>query len=161
GYKPRHHDLDGYQLAMAARALEELGLNSRRGAVVGQDHDHATYSDSASYQPAMDAAVEARAPENLPTKPRRANGCASCRFWPLCEPELKAKDDISLFLPGDRARAYREDGISTVQGLIDASLGLPSQLASAWREGTVLLAHGDISVPRADVEIDVDMEAYM
>src|SRR5699024_2995705 len=156
-----HHVLDGYQLAMAARAVEELGLNSGRGALVGQDHDLAFYSDTASYQPALDAALEAVAPEKQPTKPRRVKEAASCRVWPLCEPELKAMDDISLFLPGDRARAYREDGISTVQGLIDASLGLPSQLASAWREGTVLLAHGDISVPRADVEIDVDMEAYM
>ena len=57
-------------------------------------------------------------------------------------------DEISMFLPGDRARTYREQGIDTVQGLIDASLWPASQLASAWRDGTVLLAHGDISVPR-------------
>src|SRR5699024_6049465 len=76
GYEPRHHVLDGYQLAMAARALEELGLNSGRGALVGQDHDLAFYSDTASYQPALDAALEAVAPENLPTKPRRVKECA-------------------------------------------------------------------------------------
>lgn len=109
----------------------------------------------------MDAALDAVEPENLPTQPRRVKECASCRFWPLCKPELEAMDEISLFLPGDRARPYRERGIETVQGLIDASLGTPSQLAAAWRDGTVLLAHGDITVPRADVEIDVDMEAYM
>ena len=161
GYKPRHHVLDGYHLAMAARALEELGLNSGRGVLIGQDRNLAFYTETATYQPALDAALEAVEPENLPTQPRRVKECASCRFWSLCKPELEAMDEISLFLPGDRARPYRERGIETVQGLIDASLGTPSQLAAAWRDGTVLLAHGDITVPRADVEIDVDMEAYM
>lgn len=161
GYKPRHHVLDGYHLAMAARALDDLGLNSGRGVLIGQDRNLAFYTDTATYQPALDAALDAVEPENLPTQPRRVKECASCRFWPLCKPELEAMDEISLFLPGDRARPYRERGIETVQGLIDASLGTPSQLAAAWRDGTVLLAHGDITVPRADVEIDVDMEAYM
>ncbi|MDN6465929.1 MAG: TM0106 family RecB-like putative nuclease [Corynebacterium casei] len=161
GYKPRHHVLDGYHLAMAARALDDLGLNSGRGVLIGQDRNLAFYTDTATYQPALDAALDAVELENLPTQPRRVKECASCRFWPLCKPELEAMDEISLFLPGDRARPYRERGIETVQGLIDASLGTPSQLAAAWRDGTVLLAHGDITVPRADVEIDVDMEAYM
>ena len=117
GYKPRHHVLDGYHLAMAARALEDLGLNSGRGALVGQDQSLAFYSDTASYQPALDAALAAVEPANLPTQPRRVKECASCRFWSLCEPELKAMDDISLFLPAtarehiaktiNGARAYR------------------------------------------------------
>ena len=161
GYKPRHHVLDGYHLALAARALEELGKNSGRGVLIGQDKNLAFYSDTASYQPALSTALEAVEPQNLPTQPRRVKECATCKFWDKCRPELEAMDEISLFLPGDRARAYRERGINTVQELIDADLGLPSQLASAWRDGTVLLARGDVAVPRADVEIDVDMEAYM
>jgi predicted RecB family nuclease len=161
GYKARHHVLDGYHLAMAARALDDLGLNSGRGGLVGQDRNLTFFSDTASYQDALDKALEAVEPHNLPTQPRRVKECASCRFWPLCQPELEAMDDISLFLPGDRARPYRERGIDTVQGLIDASLGIPSQLAAAWRDGTVLLARGDVTVPRADVEIDLDMEAYL
>lgn len=72
-----------------------------------------------------------------------------------------AADDISLFLSGDRAKPYRERGITTVQALIDADLGEPSRLASAWRAGEVLLRRGDVHVPRADVEVDVDMEAYL
>src|SRR5699024_2906864 len=161
GYKARHHVLDGYHLAMAARALDDLGLNSGRGGLVGQDRNLTFFSDTASYQDALDKALEAVELHNLPTQPRRVKECASCRFWPLCQPELEAMDDISLFLRGDRARPYRERGIDTVQGLIDASLGLPSQLVAAWRDGTVLLARGDVTVPRADVEIDLDMEAYL
>src|SRR5699024_10910428 len=38
---------------------------------------------------------------------------------------------------------------------------LPTQYDIALRDSNVLFAHGDINVPRADVEIDVDMEAYM
>ena len=80
GYKPRHHVLDGYHLAMAARALEELGLDSGRGVLIGQDRNQAFYTDTASYQPALDAALEAVAPENLPTQPRRVKSARAAAF---------------------------------------------------------------------------------
>ena len=154
-YKIRHHAVDGYRLALAARGLAEAGLNSGRGAAIGQDRTQAFVTDTSRF------AVDAALAQPLPAGPRRVKECASCRFWPLCEEELKARDDISLFLLGDRARPYRERGITTVQALIDASLGAPSTLAAAWREGIPLLRRGAMSVPRADVEVDVDMEAYM
>ncbi|MDY3127033.1 MAG: TM0106 family RecB-like putative nuclease [Corynebacterium sp.] len=162
-FKPRHHAVDGYQLGLAARALAELGLDSGQGGVIGQDRETVFFFSTDNYQPALDTALQAVAPENLPCAPRRVRECASCRFWEKCEPQLRAVDEISLFLPGDRARAYREMGIDSIGKLIDANLGLSSHLARAWRDGQVLLRTGSkpLVVPRADVEIDIDMEAYL
>lgn len=154
-YKGRHHAVDGYRLALAAEALEDMGLNSGRGGAIGQDRQQAFFTETAKFD------VQRAWDKPLHTAPVRVKECASCRFWPLCEQELVAADDISLFLPGDRARPFRERGITTVQALIDANVGEPSRLAAAWRAGQTLLRRGDTSVPRADVEVDVDMEAYM
>ena len=158
-YRQRHHVADGYRLGLAARALEELGINSGRGGVIGQDRTMAFLAeDTSSYEPALASALEAGWAE----QPRRVKECATCRFWPICEPELIAMDEISLVLPGDRARTAREKGITTVTGLIDADLGESSALARAYRDGIPLLARVDtVDGPRADVEIDVDMEAYL
>lgn len=159
-YKIRHHVTDGYRLSMAVRVLDELGLSTGSGGVIGQDRDRVFFTTP--HPSALDDALAAP----TPVAPRRVKECASCRFWQLCEPQLQAADEISLFLPGDRARTFREQGIDTVQGLIDAQLGEPSTLARAWREGTVALRRSDTaaiaaSLPRADVEVDVDMEAYL
>ncbi len=156
-YRLRHHVADGYRLGLAARALAESGLDSGRGAVVGQDRHTAFFVDTARYQPALQAALD----QVPPAGPRRVKECATCRFWDLCRPQLEARDDISLFLSGDKARPFRERGIDTVGGLIAADLGEPSRLASAWRDGEVLLRRGEVTVPRADVEVDIDMEAYL
>ncbi len=158
-YRQRHHVTDGYRLGLAARALDELGLNSGRGGNIGQDRTIAFLTeDTSTYEPALSTALEA----GWTDTPRRVKECATCRFWPICEPELVAMDEISLVLPGDRAKMAREWGITTVTGLIEADLGDPSALARAWRDGVALLTRVDqVTGPRADVEIDVDMEAYL
>lgn len=159
-YRLRHHVADGYKLALAARGLRSLGLDSGRAFVVGQDRETAFVVEPAAYEDALDAAFA----QEVPTAPRRVKECAGCRFWDVCRPQLEAADEISLFLPGDRARPFRERGIDSVQGLIDADLGEISALARAWREDVALLrrpGQDPRDVKRADVEVDVDMEAYL
>ncbi|TNL94652.1 TM0106 family RecB-like putative nuclease [Corynebacterium tapiri] len=157
-FKRRNHSTDGYRLAMAARALSGVGLDSGLGGQVGQDRGRVFIQPTAPLQPGLERALAA----GFAIQPRRLKECATCRFWPLCEAELLATDDISLVVPGDRARSFRERGITTVESLIDASEGEPSLLAQAWRDGIPLLKREpSVSFGMADVEIDVDMEAYL
>lgn len=157
-YQQRHHAIDGYRLSLAARALAEVELDSGWGAAIGQDRTKVFLAPSNTHQQALDAALQV----TPPTQPRRVKECDSCRYWSFCAPELEAVDEISLFLSGDRAQSYREQGIHTVTGLIDAALGEPSALARAWRdEIPVLRRRAQLQAPRADVEIDIDVEAYL
>ncbi|RNE50036.1 TM0106 family RecB-like putative nuclease [Corynebacterium alimapuense] len=157
-FRLRHHAGDGHRLAFAARALQDLDLDSGRGGLIGQDRSRAFIVDTDHFQEPLTVALTSA----LPAGPRRVKGCASCRFWPECESELKALDEISLFLPGDRARSLREAGIETVSELVEGNRGELSALARAWRDGVPLLRRVDqIEVPAAEVEIDIDMEAYL
>ena len=156
----RHHTIDGYRLALAIRGLEEAGAVGvdKQGALIGQDRDRAYLVDVTRYAPAAERALLAPPPQG----PRRVKECANCRFWVECEPELRRADEISLFLSGDRAAPYRERGLATTQELIDAQLGDISHIAEAWRSGIpVLRRTHTTTAPRFDVEIDVDVEAYL
>ncbi|AWB85173.1 TM0106 family RecB-like putative nuclease [Corynebacterium liangguodongii] len=157
GARLRHHTVDGYRLALAHLLLGELA--DGRAGLVGQDRTRAYVLEPARFVPALLSALRVPVPE----EPRRVKQCASCRFWPLCEPRLCELDEISLVLPGGRADGLRQRGIDTVQSLIDAHVGEPSDLARAWRAGIPVLKRtgAPSRVPRADVEIDIDMEAYL
>ncbi|SIS48775.1 RecB family nuclease, putative, TM0106 family [Corynebacterium appendicis CIP 107643] len=158
--KARHHTVDGYRVALAYLLLSDAGLASPLGAVVGQDRERAYLGDAARYVEALREALA----KPTPHRPLRLKQCASCRYWALCDPELKKMDDISLVFPGQKARPLRERGITTVEETIAADLGETSRIARAWREGIPVLARTGVEPApelRADVEIDVDMEAYL
>lgn len=163
----RQHSVDGYRLGLAARALEELGLATGRGGLIGQDRRRIFLMDTQRFQHGLSNALAAVQPEALPQAPRRRKECATCRFWVYCEQELQGTDDISLFLSGDRADHLRERGITTVEALRRADpavAGDYAQLADAWRRGMTFLARRpaeEMRIPRADVELDIDMEAYL
>lgn len=156
-YRMRHHSADSYSLALANRALAAVGQDTGLGGIIGQDRTRCFIEPVAVFNQALSTALAVPVPDG----PRRLKECDSCRFWFDCSATLTAADDLSLLLPGERSTPYRERGIHTIQQLIDANLGEPSVLAAAYRSGTVLVPRGKLSAPRRDVEVDIDMEAYL
>lgn len=155
----RHHTLDGYALGLAARALGELGVDSGKGGVVGQDMQWVVLVDTATYQPALEKALKAA----VAPRARRVRECARCRYWAQCEKELQQADDISLLLPGDKANPYRRRGITTVSALAASGREPNATVARAWQQGEEFVRRETgfrTRIPRAEVELDIDMEAY-
>ncbi|GAB3913749.1 TM0106 family RecB-like putative nuclease [Kibdelosporangium lantanae] len=105
-------------------------------------------------------------------RPSRIVECRSCPWWPTCEQVLLEMRDVSLVARGEDAVTLRAAGIRTVDDLAVVTpgtdlqlVGLPSDdaivLAKAWlRNLTLVRRVTDVSVPRADVEVDVDMESF-
>lgn len=121
------------------------------------------------------AVARAAATEAEPlAQPSRITECRSCPWWPLCGLELRESRDVSMVLRGEDAVALRAAGLSTVDELaaLDPAgeppvpmAGMPFRdavlLARAWqRDLTLVRRNRSIAVPRADVEVDVDMESF-
>lgn len=107
-------------------------------------------------------------------KPSRILECKRCPWWPVCESELVRDRDVSLVVRGEDAIELRNVGVSTVDKLaaLDPEGESPIQwtgttfadavaLARAWlADLTVVRRVETVCVPRADVEVDIDMESF-
>ncbi len=122
------------------------------------------------------AAVATAAATGAPAlaRPSRVLECRRCPWWPVCEAELVAADDVSLVVRGDTADALRAAGIGTVSALAaldpagEAPVAVLAQpfgdavvLARAWQRGLAVVRRVPrVDVLRADVEVDIDMESF-
>ncbi|MCT2586575.1 TM0106 family RecB-like putative nuclease [Actinophytocola gossypii] len=135
-----------------------------RGALAEYD---ARFADRLAIATTAEAGGEALA------QPSRIVECRSCPWWPVCEADLERTRDVSLVVRGEEAATLRGAGVRTVDDLAvldphDESLpptGMPLTdavgLAKAWlADLTVVRRVPEVTVPRADVEVDVDMESF-
>ncbi|GAA1253370.1 TM0106 family RecB-like putative nuclease [Prauserella halophila] len=107
-------------------------------------------------------------------EPSRVLECKGCPWWPTCEAELTRVRDVSLVVRGEDAMELRRAGIATVDKLaaLDSHDEPPIQwtgvsfsdavsLAKAWlADLTMVRRIRDVTVPRGDVEVDIDMESF-
>ncbi|WP_018025009.1 TM0106 family RecB-like putative nuclease [Corynebacterium ulceribovis] len=173
--KPRH--FDSVIAGQAHALLSELGCAADMVGLIGFDDSKAVFESATAVRDvyatalrrtrhALAAARGELAPVPMgtyPVAPRKVRECRTCRHWQRCEAELAAADDISLLVPGDRGAEFRARGISTLTALADdPAAGEMAALARAWKLQLPALRKRDaVTAPRADVEIDIDMEAYL
>jgi predicted RecB family nuclease len=107
-------------------------------------------------------------------EPSRVTECRRCPWWPTCEAVLERAEDVSLVVRGEFAGVLREVGVATVAALaaLDPTAeppvevpGLPFAdlvaLARARLRGLAVVRRvAEVEVPRADIEVDVDMESF-
>ncbi|MFT3660554.1 MAG: TM0106 family RecB-like putative nuclease [Gordonia sp. (in: high G+C Gram-positive bacteria)] len=178
----RGNKRDTMRLAQLAAMLADLGhppapeRGAWAGGVIGTDADcilvvplGATMAD---YE-ATFARRRAIAEGSIATAPRRINQCRSCDWWPDCEQELIAADDVSLVIGGNGTSMLADAGITTVSQLADYRGAPPADWsghtsfrdavvqANCRRAGVSLVRRLERPrVQRADVEVDVDMESF-
>ena len=108
-------------------------------------------------------------------QPSRIGECRRCSWWPVCSAELIATQDISLIAAGDDVAVLHGAGIRTARELAQADPAVIAALpltglnattarvrARAWLGGVPLVRKVEqVTVPRADLELDVDMESFL
>lgn len=175
---------EGQRAAMAHLILQELGRAAENVGFIGRagasPKVRCFFYHADIVMPGLLAALS----EPIPTFPSRVKECRSCEFHNHCRKQLVDAADISLLLPGDKNRAWRERGINTLPELVAAQAGETSALARAWLQGKTILRR-DYSKWVAEpllwgnqefvmagkrmpmqrelenlVEVDVDMEAH-
>nr|WP_246815799.1 MULTISPECIES: ribonuclease H-like domain-containing protein [Corynebacterium] len=130
---------EGQRAAMAhtilkewGRAAAEVGFIGRAGA---SPRVRCFFYSAEIVMPGLMAALS----ESIPTRPSRVKECKVCEFHNHCRLQLLETADISLLLPGDKNRKWRERGIDTLPQLMAANVGETSQLARAWLQGKTIL----------------------
>ncbi len=176
-----HRLLQAAGLAQTGRAM---------GGVIGLDADVVLWHDleaptwpngrtalveyDARFADRLAVAAAAAKQRDPLARPSRILECRSCPWWPTCEAALIERRDVSLVVRGEDAVSLRGIGVATVDQLAEQDpraaeppnmVGMPFGhavlLAKAWLRGASMVRREErVLVPRADVELDVDMESF-
>ncbi len=168
---------DQLRLAQVQRMLERHGYASPRavGGVIGMAFDCVLVHDLSAVLSEYDARFADRlavARGEVATLPSQIGECRSCPWWSRCQAQLREMRDVSLVAPGARADVVRGLGLATIDQLAEYRGAAPEDwqfgdfadivvTARAWLAGVPLVRRvAHVTVPRADIEVDVDLESY-
>lgn len=175
--KVRSQVRDQMRVAQVYRMLERRGLASPSltAGAIGYNGDCVLVHDLSAILDDYDERFADRiavARGEVLTSPSQVSECKSCPWWTECKQELVRNRDVSLVAVGSRAELLRDVGCNTIDQLA-AWDGEPLEdwphgnfddavvIAKAWLADAPLVRRFEkISVTRADIEIDVDMESY-
>ncbi len=184
----RRHPVDLDRLAHAWRLLDVLGYAVARpvGAVLGLGSGRAVVHDLESPLAVSDRNHSTRlavVTGDVGTVPSRVGECRTCPWWQGwgsgdlsvrgCRDRLVDEDDVSLVVGGGQVGPLREVGVRTVAQLAAAGPERPAGWngepfadavlrARAHRDGHVVVPKvARPAIPRADVEVDVDLESHL
>ncbi|MDX2357867.1 TM0106 family RecB-like putative nuclease [Dietzia sp. PP-33] len=184
----RRHPADLDRLAHAWHLLDVLGHAAPTpvGAVLGLGSARAVVHDLEPVLPAADrnhATRLAVVRGELATAPSRIGECRTCPWWegwddrgtPVegCRDQLVVADDVSLVVGGGQVGPLRAAGVRTVAELAEAGPERPPDWngepfsdavlrARAHRDGEVVVPKvARPAIPRADIEVDVDLESHL
>ncbi|MFF2086416.1 TM0106 family RecB-like putative nuclease [Nocardia sp. NPDC058176] len=184
--KLRPQPRDQQRLAHLYRMLQRHGMASPAlvGGAIGLAFDRILVHDLTSVLADYDQRYADRIAVvrgELPTQPSKVPECRQCPWWVRapgaeeehsCEGRLVQMRDVSLVAPGSRAEVLRLHDVQTIDELAAWEGAEPEDwqhgpfdetvvTARAWIAGAPLVRRFDqVSVQRADVEVDVDLESY-
>ncbi|MFF0818557.1 TM0106 family RecB-like putative nuclease [Rhodococcus sp. NPDC003318] len=168
---------DQFRLAQVYRMLERHGHASpgRLGGAIGYGGECVLVHDLAAVMDQYDERFADRlavARGEVATVPSQVGECRSCPWWSDCKASLTEIRDVSLVATGSRADVLRGVGVRTIDALAAWDGPAPEEwqgngfedtvvIARAWLAGVPLVRRvAEVTVTRADVEVDVDMESY-
>ncbi|WP_278261182.1 TM0106 family RecB-like putative nuclease [Nocardia sp. AG03] len=182
--KLRPQPRDQQRLAHLYRMLQRYGMASPAlvGGAIGLAFDRILVHDLttvlADYDQRYGDRIAVVRGES-PTQPSKVPECRQCPWWvrgpegsASCEGQLALMRDVSLVAPGSRAEVLRGHGVQTIDELAAWEGDDPEDwqhgpfteavvTARAWIAGAPLVRRFErVSVRRADVEVDVDLESY-